>query len=523
MRGATRLVATLVLGIGGMHATAGAQPAAPTGSSAAAVGASCEAIDPSCHPPSVAREFRGVWVASVANIDWPSKPGLSRGQAQAELRAMLDRAKSSGLNAVIFQVRPAGDALYESKLEPWSEYLTGQQGRAPSPWWDPLAFAVSEAHARGLELHAWFNPYRARHPSAKGGLSATHLANTRPALVKRYGTHRWMDPGEDAVREHTVKVVLDVVRRYDIDGVHLDDYFYPYKERDRAGQTIPFPDSSSYARYVTAGGTLARDDWRRENVDRLVKELHDGIHAVKPWVKFGVSPFGIWRPGFPWQIRGFDAHNELYADARKWLREGWVDYFSPQLYWTVGSIPQSYPVLLRWWSQQNMFGRHIWPGNFTSKVGEASRTAWTTPEIERQVAATRGEPGATGNVHFSAKVFMQDRDSLATRLGRGAYAERALVPPSPWLAVEPHDAPAATLERARNGAVTLRVVPSTGSSPRWWLVQSRGADGAWTSALVRGALRSVPVAATADRVAVRAVDHAALESPATVMKVQARR
>ena len=483
----------------------------------------CAFPDAGCLPPQVSREFRGVWIASVSNIDWPSKPGLSTAAAKRELLTMLDRARAAGLNAVILQVRPAGDALYASKLEPWSEYLTGRQGRAPSPRWDPLAFAVAESDRRGLELHAWFNPYRAQHPSAKGPLAASQIANRQPSLVKTYGTHRWMDPGEPAVRAHTRKVILDVVKRYDIDGVHIDDYFYPYKERNEAGRMIDFPDSASFARYVNAGGAMTRDDWRRENVNLLVKELHDGIHETKPWVKFGISPFGIWRPGFPWQIRGFDAYTELYADARKWLTEGWLDYFSPQLYWPVTQVPQSYPVLLRWWAQQNRYGRHIWPGNFTSRIGDASRTAWLTPEIESQIAATRGEAGSSGNVHFSAKVFLDDRDSVATRLGRGAYAMRALVPQSPWLDVPTHGAPAIDIRRAKSGALSVHLRASPSESPRWWLVQSRGADGSWSSALVSGALREIPIAARADRVSVRAVDRAAIEGPMTVMKVESRR
>ena len=230
--------------------------------------------------PPVPREFRGVWVATVSNIDWPSKPGLSVEQQQQELHDILDRAQALHLNAVIFQVRPAGDAFYESPLEPWSEYLTGQQGRAPSPKWDPLAFAVREAHARGLELHAWFNPYRARNTGGSVSMAATHIARRMPSVVKRYGTLLWMDPGDDRVREHTTRVVLDVVKRYDIDGVHIDDYFYPYRQHDRMGRLIEFPDDASYTRYRNGGGELERDDWRRQNVDRWIEGLTNGIHAV---------------------------------------------------------------------------------------------------------------------------------------------------------------------------------------------------------------------------------------------------
>src|SRR6476469_4909377 len=268
-------------------------------------------------PPPVRREFRGVWVASVQNIDWPSQPGLSTQEQKDELLGILDRAVALRLNAIILQVRPAADALYASPYEPWSEYLSGRMGQAPNPYYDPLEFAVNEAHKRGLELHAWFNPYRAHHPSGKSRPSPDHISVTHPELVKRYGTHLWMDPGEPEVRAHTLKVVLDVVKRYDIDGVHIDDYFYPYKERDRRGNIIEFPDANSYRRYRSAGGQLSRDDWRRANVDSLIHQVYVGIKGIKPWVKFGISPFGLWRPGNrPQATVGFDSYAELYGDSR---------------------------------------------------------------------------------------------------------------------------------------------------------------------------------------------------------------
>ena len=494
----------------------GAEPRAATRPATREAFAPCALAEPDCAPPPLPREFRGVWVATVDNIDWPSRPGLSTARQKRELLAILDRAQASGLNAVVFQVRPAGDALYRSTLEPWSEYLTGRQGRAPFPRWDPLAFAVEEAHKRGMELHAWFNPYRARHPSAKGREAASHLSRVRPALVKRYGTHLWMDPGEPDVRAHTVRVILDVVRRYDIDAVHFDDYFYPYKERDRRG-VIDFPDSASYARYVAGGGALARDDWRRENVDRLVEELSRTIHGTKPWVKFGVSPFGIWRPGHPAQVRGFDAYAELYADARKWVREGWVDYFAPQLYWPVAAQGQPYDALLRWWAEQNVHGRNLWPGNFTSRVGERSRTAWRTDEVARQLDLTRAEAGASGNIHFSAKVFLEDRDSLATRLGATAYEGPALVPSSPWLEVDPAPAPRLRVSRAAKGRWTVHLAPAAGTAPRWWVVQWRE-RGRWKAKVVRGAAKQVEVRGEPDRVAARGVDGAGVEGEVVVWR-----
>src|SRR6476646_190535 len=353
-------------------------------------------------PPATRREFRGVWIATVGNIDWPSEPGLSTRLQQQELIEMLDRAVQPRLNAIIRHVRPAADAMYASPYEPWSEYLTGKMGRAPDPYYDPLEFAVNEAHRRGLELHAWFNPYRAHHPSGKSAPSATHISVTHPELVKRYGSMLWMDPGEPAVRERTIQVVLDVVRRYDIDGVHIDDYFYPYKEKDRRGRTIEFPDGSSWRTYVRSGGSLSRDDWRRANVDSLIHQVYVRIKATKPWVKFGISPFGVWRPGSPPQIGGFDSFAELYGDSSKWVLNGWADYFTPQLYWPTFREDLSYPVLLQWWVEQNAKGRHIWPGNYLDKV-TGTPTGWPAEEMLKQIALTRAQRGATGNVYFSMR------------------------------------------------------------------------------------------------------------------------
>jgi uncharacterized lipoprotein YddW (UPF0748 family) len=337
-------------------------------------------------PPPIQREFRAAWVASVANIDWPSKPGLSTWEQQAELIAILNRSVALNLNAVILQVRPAADAFYDSPYEPWSEYLTGAEGRAPEPFYDPLAYAVAEAHKRGLELHAWFNPYRARHPSARGTVAQTHLSVTRPDLVRTYGRYLWMDPGEPEVRAQTLRVMLDVVKRYDVDGIHIDDYFYPYPEVGPDSQPIPFPDSTSYGRYVRGGGTLAINDWRRQNVDVLIRDIYRRTKALKPWVKVGISPFGIWRPGNPPEIAGFDAYDKLYADARKWLREGWLDYFVPQLYWPIAQTAQSYPTLLKWWMDENVMARHMWPGHNASR---AAGTVWPPDELLEQVRLTR--------------------------------------------------------------------------------------------------------------------------------------
>ena len=471
-------------------------------------------------PPPVPREFRGVWVATVANIDWPSRPGLSTWEQQAELIAILNKAVELHLNAVILQVRTATDALYSSKLEPWSEFLTAQMGRPPEPLYDPLAFAVDEAHKRGLELHAWFNPYRSHHPAGKSEISANHISSTHPEIVRNYGKYMWLDPGDTAVRRHSIQVITDVVKRYDIDGVHIDDYFYPYKESDSSGRVLDFPDSVTWMRYVDSGGTMSRDDWRRSNVDILVRDLYKSIRKTKPWVKFGISPFGMWQPGYPPQIKGFNAYAELYADSKKWLNEGWLDYFTPQLYWPIAREETSYPALLSWWISENTKGRNIWPGNYTSRVGAAGSTAWKSQEILDQISTTRLTEGASGNVHFSMKVFMQNRDSLDDRLLAGPYASPALVPPSPWLDSIPPRAPAAYLERDSATRAIKVSFAQRGTEKVWlWVLRYRnGPD--WTTMILPGQ-QTVHMfdggtgSAAPDEVVVSAVDRTGNESAFT--------
>ena len=437
-------------------------------------------------PPPVSREFRAIWVATVANIDWPSKPGLNAWEQQGELIALLNKAVQLNLNAVILQVRPATDALYASKLEPWSEFLTAQMGRPPEPMYDPLVFAIDEAHKRGLELHAWFNPYRSHHPAGKSEISRNHVSVAQPELVRSYGRYLWLDPGDSAVRRHSVQVLLDVVKRYDVDGIHIDDYFYPYKERDSAGAIIDFPDSVTWKRYVASGGKLARDDWRRNNVDVFVRDMYRETKKVKPWVKVGISPFGMWRPGFPPQIKGFDAYSELYADSKKWLNEGWLDYFTPQLYWPIARQDASYPVLLEWWISENTKKRNMWPGNFTSRVGATGETSWKTQEILDQISTTRLTQGAGGNVHFSAKVFMQNRDSIVDKLLAGPYASPALIPASPWLdSIAPRKPSAYLMKDSVTRATTVTLVPTGTEKPWLWVVRYRyGPD--WSTLILPG-------------------------------------
>ena len=434
-------------------------------------------------PPALPREFRGAWVASVGNIDWPSKAGLSTQQQQAELLTLLDKAVALRLNALVLQVRPSCDALYASKLEPWTEYLTGTMGRAPEPYYDPLALAVAEAHRRGLELHAWFNPFRARHTSAKSAIAASHISKTRPELVRKYGSLLWLDPGEAAVQEHALRVILDVTRRYEVDGVHLDDYFYPYPEKTAAKQVIPFPDDVSWAKYRKSGGPLTREDWRRDNVNRFVQRLHSAVKAEKPWVKVGISPFGIWRPGNPAGVRGMDATQEIYADSLRWFRSGWVDYLAPQLYWSIDAPEQSFPALLKWWAGQNTAPRHLWPGLSASAIAPDGRRA---EEILKQLQLIRAQAGASGSVQWSIKALHQNRDGLADKLVRQVNQTPALIPASPWLdQAVPAKPIVAFGQDAKQSLAVFRWALPDSSVPGWWLVQMRFA-GQWRAELLPG-------------------------------------
>jgi uncharacterized lipoprotein YddW (UPF0748 family) len=415
-------------------------------------------------PPPLPCEFRAAWVATVAHIDWPSRAGLTSAQQRAEMLHLLDRAATIGLNALVLQVRPAADAIYPSDLEPWSEYLTGASGRAPDEAWDPLAEWVAGAHRRGLELHAWFNPYRARHASARSEPAATHVANSDAAIVRRYGESLWLDPGEPRAAQRMLDVVLDVLRRYDIDGVHIDDYFYPYPVNDEKGTEQPFPDETAYQRHVDSGGRLDRAAWRRDNVDRLVQTLHREIHATKPWVRFGISPFGLPRPDRrPAGISGFSQYDKLFADVETWLDQGWLDYLAPQLYWPIDSPAQAFGPLLQAWRDGNTRGRHLWPGLFTSRLG-AERNAYLAPEVLAQVERTRTSGAAdNGHLHFSMAALLGNRDGIADRLREGPYAEQALTPATPWLAEPPPEPPAADVRPGPDGGLALW--PRQGSGP----------------------------------------------------------
>lgn len=405
----------------------------------------------------IQREFRAAWVATVANINWPSKPGLSEEKQKEEAIYLLDLLKENNYNAVIFQVRPQADALYESDLEPWSYYLTGEQGYAPDDFYDPLKFWIEEAHNRCLELHAWINPYRAHHKV--GGIVSEHsIVKAKPDLVvKLEEGYWWFDPSLEETQDHLYTVVMDIARRYDIDGIHFDDYFYPYPSYNN---NKDFPDSVSWNNYVNDGGTLTRGDWRRQHVNKSIERIYENLKLMRPHIKFGLSPFGIWRPNNPNSIKGFDQYDNLYADAKLWLNKGWLDYWSPQLYWRISKIEQSFPVLLGWWNKENYQNRYIWPGISIFNGPE---------ETTNQIMVTRGMiPENPGNIHWSIAPLVSDT-TFAEALVTGVYKKKALVPPLTWLSRDLPKMPKAQLsQNESNYELQLKLDDKRGI--RFWII-----------------------------------------------------
>jgi len=404
---------------GGSAGCAGGHDA-PKASAAGLPAAECG--QPAAHGDA-GRRTRAMWITTVNNGDWPDRRGLPAAKQQAQYRHLLDVAKKLNLNTVYVQVRPAADAFYRSPYEPWSQYLTGHQGGDPG--YDPLAFLVAEAHKRGLEFHAWFNPYRASAQADRAKLAPNSQARLHPDWVHRYGGALWFDPGLPQVRDLVTRVVLDVVRRYDIDGVHLDDYFYPYPLPGQA-----FPDSATFKKY--GKGHKGVGDWRRHNVDALIQTLHTQIHQAKPYVRFGVSPFGVWRnkskdPAGS-ATAALQSYDDIYADSRKWVRSGWVDYIAPQLYWPIGFKAADYRTLVAWWAKQVAGTRtQLVIGQAAYQVGQAG--PWKDPaELSRHVAVDARDPRVGGEAYFSARDLAQDRKGFASRLLRDHYARPALAP-----------------------------------------------------------------------------------------------
>lgn len=369
--------------------------------------------------PRVEKEFRGVWIATVENIDFPSAQNLTIEQQKIEMVAILDTLKKYHFNAALFQVRPEADALYRSDIEPWSRFLTGTQGKDPG--YDPLEFFIQEAHARGIEVHAWLNPYRAK-ANAANEASANHVSQKLPQYVYRYRNLEWMDPGAQEIQDQTYNVVIDLVKRYDLHGVHIDDYFYPYPDG------TPFPDTKTYEAYKANGGTLKLDDWRRNNVDTLIERVYRGIKKTKPWVAFGISPFGLYRPGYPEGTKGLDQYTALYADPKKWIEEKWVDYSAPQLYWSSTSSTLGFEKLLAWWT--GITDSHlIMSGHSVSHVNVTGDDYWPPEEIVTQLNLTRKyrDKRAVGDIFFSMRTIKSNKDGLGDKLA-AAYGSTALPP-----------------------------------------------------------------------------------------------
>ncbi|MEQ4207134.1 family 10 glycosylhydrolase [Actinopolymorpha sp. B9G3] len=404
-------------------ASSGERAAAAPGGGDSTTGKVCPAPDPA----TPKRQFRAMWIASVVNIDWPSRQGLSVAEQKAEYLRLLDEAEDRRLNGVVVQIRPTADAFWPSPYEPWSEWLTGTPGQDPG--YDPLAFLVGEAHARNLEFHAWFNPYRVSMQADPAHLAPDHPARQHPDWIVPYGGKLYYNPGIPQVRRFVEDAILHAVKNYDVDAVHFDDYFYPYPVG-----TEQFDDEATYQEY--GAGFPDKADWRRNNIDLLVKELSVRIKKAKPWVKFGISPFAVWRniatdPEGSDTQAGVETFDDLYADTRRWVREEWIDYIVPQVYWNIGFAPADYAKLVPWWSAE-VDGRDVqlFVGQATYKAGTSTQDpAWSDPrEMTRHLTFNRDHPQVAGDIYFSAKDVIADRLDNMSILVADHYARPALVP-----------------------------------------------------------------------------------------------
>ncbi len=374
-------------------------------------------------------EFRGVWIATVDNIDWPPKGVTDPASQRAEYIRQLNLHQRNGMNAVIVQVRPAADAFYPSPYEPWSQWLNGRQGQAPVPFYDPLEFMIKEAHKRGMEFHAWCNPYRADFRIGGSSIAPDHITRKRPGWFLDYGGKRYFDPSNRDAQDFVVKVVADIVKRYDIDAIHMDDYFYPYRIAK-----VEFPDGAAY---LKSGSALSKDDWRRSNVDTIIRKLDSAIKKEKPYCKFGISPFGVWRnndkdPEGSDSKAGQTNYDDLYADILLWLRKGWIDYVAPQLYLEIGNKFIAYEKLIDWWARHS-YGRHVYIGHGIYRALEKSVPWKNAVELPNQVKLVRETPGIQGSIYFSSKSFDRNPNGWNDSLRNNYYRVKAAIPPMPWL------------------------------------------------------------------------------------------
>ena len=464
-----RLTAVVVLLIGGFAAwIASADPRAGGATAAAHPPAQEQGRSGGCAGRDLiaTRELRGMWLTTVGNRDWPSRPGLPIEQVKAEYRAWLDVAAKMNHNAIFVHVRPSGDAFWPSEYVPWSHWLTGREDGS-DPGWDPMEFLVAEAHARNLEFHAWFNPYKASQKGTVAELPPNHPLRKHPEWAVAYpssgsGRRLYYDPGIPAARVYVEDSILEAVAKYDIDAIHFDDFFYPYPVNGE-----DFPDDKSYATY--GAGSRSKADWRRQNVNLFVKEMSQRIKSLKPWVKFGISPFGIWRnqssdPAGS-ATRGLESYSAISADTRTWVKQGWLDYVVPQLYWHIGFDVADYAVLLPWWANLVRGTQvHLYIGQADYRVGESG--AWSDPaELDRQLALN-DKYGAQGSVHFSARHVRADPRGAVSRYRKAHYATPALVPVMSHLPAQRPDPPVGV--RVHDDGVTATVTwlpPASGPAP----------------------------------------------------------
>ncbi len=374
-------------------------------------------------------EFRGVWVATVDNIDWPSKGNFNSDSQKVEFIRLLDMHQRNGLNALIVQIRPVTDAFYPSPYEPWSEFLTGTQGLPPAPFYDPLEFMIAETHKRGMAFHAWMNPYRAVFNITTSSIASNHITKIHPEWFLTYGDKRYFDPGSKETQQYLCNVVKDVVSRYAIDAIHFDDYFYPYKIPGKE-----FPDNESFGKYGTG---MNKDDWRRSNTDSIISKLSIIIKKENPKCQFGISPFGVWRNESKDPVNGSKTngaqtnYDDLYADILLWLRKGWIDYVAPQLYWEFGHKIAPYEILLDWWSKHT-YGKNCYIGLGIYRAN--SNTAWKDlTQIPRMIDALRNTPNIQGMVFFSSKTFAKNPNGWSDTLRLNYFNESAKLPDMPWL------------------------------------------------------------------------------------------
>lgn len=398
-------------------------------------------------PAAPVTEMRGAWIATSFNIDWPSKPGLSVDRQKVEFDSLLDVLKAMNMNAVFVQVRPSGDAMYRSPNVPWSKFLMGQQGVAPpDTTYDPMQYMIEAAHRRRMEFHAWLNPYRATLDLDTAALSPLHPLRSLPDNRKtqwffRYGKRYYFNPANPSVQQYLVNVVKDIVLRYDVDGIHFDDYFYPYKE---AGETLN--DYNEFASDPRGFSTV--EDWRRDNVSRLISAVSTNIHKLKPYVRFGIGPFGVWRNRDQDPVMGSDTragvtcYDDLYADVLLWMKNGWIDYVAPQLYWSIGFVPADYEKLVDWWSK-NTYGKQLYIGHAAYKINNAPNDVnWTRPdEIKRQIQLNRSNPNVSGSIFFSTKPLLRNPLGVQDSLINDLFKTQALVPPVASLSKMPPATP----------------------------------------------------------------------------------